>query len=623
MASVADSISRGIGLDKILPPQEMLIKKNNEQNELMLSDYGDQLKVENKKLAELEKFKDCITKIKNAANILIDPLQSGFAKKISSLSTTDIGAKDDYITNVQVDNSVMNGDVKVAVQRAAVAAAMTLGVNQNNEGFAKNTSLNFSGKMTLNIDGTPAGVREINIVPLDKVEDIITKINQQFFNAGDKFVAFSVEGDNNTSFIEIRSKETGARNITVQYDVDLTAANIHTQNNQAGQDALVYINGIQRNQSSNKFIDTINGLSFELTGKANSVNNDPIYNNYNHLNISTISIKDDNKAAKDIILAFGNNLNELSFLNTKNDQTNRPVSSNQFSDPYTLFESFNDPISPLRGSTIMKNAKEVWERFISDKYVANGEISSFRDLGMGLRQDTKEVTDEDGNVKIISYDALYFEDRSKFDKVFSDDFEKVINFFVTNTKVKSNPANLSTVQFLPGEFDAPLTSTAVIGKDINVQAIFNNANELTNYTATVNNIIYQAKITKNPYTNKFDAKFDLNTPLSNLAFSVDPKTANGIENYVINYTPGIADLIRSDARILYNDDNQFKGIAVIETEIITDQVTKISKMRDQISKELKAETDKLESVYSMMEQFDVKFATDLAAVEAALGLDSN
>ena len=67
--------------------------------------------------------------------------------------------------------------------------------------------------------------------------------------------------------------------------------------------------------------------------------------------------------------------------------------------------SYDSSDSPLRGSSLMIEASEIWERFTTTKLGKEGDIQSIYELGMGLKKCHK-----DG----IEYEEVYFEDESVF-----------------------------------------------------------------------------------------------------------------------------------------------------------------------------------------------------------------
>jgi len=614
MPNITNAFGKGIGLSSMLGSQDAFIKKATEQLELSKIETKDKTEIKETKLGEISQLQKILSTIKGKASLLTNPLQAGFDRKTSSTSTQDLGGAEDYITNIRVDDKARVGDTKIAVQQIATASELVL-ASAGGVGFAKGVGLGKDGIMTLTVGGQ---ARVIDMVVGDTVEQITAKINHAFTAGGDQFEAFLVEGDNNTAFIEVKAKNTGFGGgaIVVAYDDRLgggalaLGGNLHSQSNVAGQDAIIHINGIQRTQASNKFVNVVDGLSFELSGRENALNAAPGNVIHGGRNYNTIKVKEDHANVKKMIVDFGNSLNDLSYIIAKNQQTTRSVTQDKYADPTQLMSSYDSSDSPLRGSPLMNEAMEIWERFTTTKAGGDGDITSIYELGMGLQKATK-----DG----VSHDTLYFEDESIFTKKFDDDFAAVRRFFVTDTKITSHPANVSTIQYLPSEFDKQIIDPSIVGQNIPVQVTFDGAGVVTGFTATVNGVPIVANApVHNAGSGRYNVSFAENTVLNGMEFSIDPKgTLNLNENYVINYTPGLANLIQEDARSMVSDDG-LKGSTISEADLIQEQVKNLSDESAKIEKELKEFTAKLEREYQTIAQMDMMGAIQTAMIEAAL-----
>lgn len=613
MPTITNAFGKGIGLSSMLGSQDAFIKKATEQLELSKIETKDKTEIKETKLGEISQLQKILSTIKGKASLLTNPLQAGFDRKTSSTSTQDLGGAEDYITNIRVDDKARTGDTKIAVQQIATASELVL-ASAGGVGFAKGVGLGKDGIMTLTVGGQ---ARAIDMVVGDTVEQIAAKINHAFTAGGDQFEAFLVEGDGNTAFIEVRAKNTGVGGgaIAVAYDDRLgggvlaAGGNLHSQSNVAGQDAIIHINGIPRTQASNKFVNVVDGLSFELSGRENALNAAPGNVIHGGRNYNTIKVKEDHANVKKMIVDFGNSLNDLSYIIAKNQQTTRSVTQDKYADPTQLMSSYDSSDAPLRGSPLMTEAMAIWERFTTTKAGGAGDITSIYELGMGLQKATKEG---------VSHDTLYFEDESIFTKKFDDDFAAVRRFFVTDTKITSNALNSAVIQYLPGEFDKQIIDPSVVGQNIHTFATFDGAGALTLFTATVNGVILNANIAHNPGTGRYNVSFAEGSVLHGMEFSIDPKTAvNVIENNLINYTPGIANLIQEDARSMVSDDG-LKGSTISEADLIQEQVKSLSDESAKIEKELKEFTAKLEREYQTIAQMDMMGAIQTAMIEAAL-----
>ena len=594
-----------IGLKNILGGQKEFVKKATEQKELAIKEFEDNVEVKNFAVEAVSELENVINKIKTSASVLTDPF-AAFENKITSTVTSDVGAGSDYLTNVRVDNSALVGDTKVSVAQTATAAEIVLG-SAANTGFDKTNPLNLNGAMTLNVGGHD---RIINIAAADTLDVVLEKINQQFVTADDQFEAFLVQGNNNTAFIEVRSKETGAGNINIALDAGL-AGNINTQNQQAGQNAIVYVNGVQITQASNKFTNVVDGLSFELTGKVNSNNADPTFANYGGKNYNLIRTTEDRTAIKKAIIDFGNSLNELSYFIGKQKDSALNLINAAARDPYAPLKDIDSPDNALSYSMLLIEAEDIWQQFTSAKQAAPGDIVSIYDLGMGLRQEIK-----DG----IKYDSLYFEDEGAFTKAFADDPDRVKRFFITSGKITANdPTNLSYIQFLPGEFDTPL-SGYVANTDIIMTSTFDAGGALTGFTATVGGADIAAIIDPIPFNGRYNAKFPADSPLSGLEFSIDPKgAANKNEYSTFNYNAGMANIINYDLRMMISDDGQ-TGSIVREKGIIQDEIGELDKKLAKDKEDLEKFVRKLSADHDKIMMMDMMAAIQQKQIEAAMGM---
>lgn len=624
---ITDAIGKGIGLASMLGPQDKFIKKATEQLELSKAETSDKIDVKETRLAEISQLQKVLSDIKVKASSLTDPFQAGFNRKTFITSTQDLDTSSEYITNIHVDDKALVGDTKIAVQQVATASELILSL-ANGVGFTKDTALGKDGLMTLTVGGK---ARIIDIVVGDKVEQITEKINHVFFASRDEFEAFLVEGDKNpdglgTVFIEVRAKNTGVGTINVAYSNRgegnaLNGGNLHSQSNADGINAIAYINGIRREQPSNEFLNVVEGLSFDLSGRKNT-NNVALANGiYGGLNYSTIKVKADNSNIKKMIVEFGNSLNQLSYIVAKNNQSTRSVNKDKYADPTTLMSSYDSSDSPLRGSFLMIEASEIWERFTTTKLGKEGDIQSIYELGMGLKKCHK-----DG----VEYEEVYFEDESVFTKKFKDDFESICKFFITDVKITPTPGNLSTIQYLPGEFDKQIIDRAIVGKDILTETTFGLDGKVTRFIATVNGeVIIAHSIVHNEGTGRFNVSFEdpdkkQESILRGLEFSIDPKGAiNKIERNTINYTPGLANLIQEDTRTMFSDDGM-SGTTILEKDLIQEQIDESKKESEKIEKELKEFVARLESEYAAISQMDMMGALQMSMIEAALsGLTSS
>ena len=115
--------------------------------------------------------------------------------------------------------------------------------------------MNLDGTLTLTLAGTAANSTFIATGTLD---DAINKINISILAGNHEFEAFKLQGPGGTAFIEVRAKNTGAASpiAFTNYDDNTGAVGTTMEQNNitAGQNSNVYVNGIQHQTASNKFV---------------------------------------------------------------------------------------------------------------------------------------------------------------------------------------------------------------------------------------------------------------------------------------------------------------------------------------------------------------------------------
>ena len=377
MPNIMGNIANGSGLLKLVPNKEELIKKSTKQLEVAKVETKDIINIEEKKIEEISNLQILLSKVKATAGILIN--ESGFnTKSATSLTQETVGVAADYITNIRVDEAASVGEIKIAVTQIAKIAKIVL-ASAAGIGFNSVAALGKTGNITLNVGGN---ARIIPIIASDTITQLVANINTKFANNSDAFMALLVKGDNNTSFIEVKAKNSGAGNITVAYDNGLGGplggGNLFTQNSEAGTDAIVYIDGIPRTQSSNNFINPVAGLSFELTDKINSANAANVA--YGGLKYNTIKVSIDHSSVKKMITNFGDSINELSFFIAKNKQSIRSYKEDESPlDPSKPLPSYAGSGSPLYGSSLLREAESILMQFTTTKISAPGDIKSIYD----------------------------------------------------------------------------------------------------------------------------------------------------------------------------------------------------------------------------------------------------
>ena len=609
MAGAIDALGNTLFSNTV--PVDNIVKKYEEEGEKARSEIKDKIDVKESKLGELAKLQSVITTIKYASNVIVDPLQTGFNTKTATLVSSENGLSgNDFLRNVRVDNSAITGPTTIAVTEVATASDLIIGTGAANTGFAETGQLNLDGTITLTL---AANAVDTDVIATDTFDDVVNKINTSILAGNHGFEAFKLQGANGTAFIEVRAKNTGASStIAFNYTNNILPINPATTVAQesvtAGVDADVYVNGIRHQQESNKFVNIVPGTSFEVI-RANTlinVGNPPSYAN---LNKTTISVAEDKSAVKKLIADFGDAVNELSYLVAKNSQSSRSIADVQFADPTSEFASFDDPNSPLRGSAILSEAQDLFDKLITHRPGTNGDIGSLLDLGFGVKTEKKEGDS-------FSYEKLYFADKAQFEKAFEDNFQDVYNYFVTNVKV-TNVGNTGYVQYIPSDSAKTITDPTIIGHNINL-AVTYNAGAVTAVIATVNGMGINGTITHDANNGRYNISF-AGTVIDGIDFSIDPNgVGNTTENSTIVYKPGLINEIREDIRAILSDNGK-NGSSIIEGSQIQDKITADKEELSKVDEEFKKSIEEIRNVGSQLAFMEQQLNLLLASIEAMLG----
>lgn len=609
MAGAIDALGNTLFSNTV--PVDNIVKKYEEEGEKARSEIKDKIDVRESKLGELAKLQSVIATIKYASNAIVDPLQTGFNTKTATLVSSENGLSgNDFLRNVRVDNSAITGPTTIAVTEVATASDLIIGTGAANTGFAETGQLNLDGTITLTLAGNAV---DTDVIATDTFDDVVNKINTSILAGNHGFEAFKLQGANGTAFIEVRAKNTGASStIAFNYTNNILPINPATtvaqESATAGVDADVYVNGIRHQQESNKFVNIVPGTSFEVI-RANTLINGANPASYANLNKTTISVAEDKSAVKKLIADFGDAVNELSYLVAKNSQSSRSIADVQFADPTSEFASFDDPNSPLRGSAILSEAQDLFDKLITHRPGTNGDIGSLLDLGFGVKTEKKEGDS-------FSYEKLYFADKAQFEKAFEDNFQDVYNYFVTNVQI-TNGGNTGYVQYIPSDNAKTITDPTIIGHNINL-AVTYNAGAVTAVIATVNGMGINGTITHDANSGRYNISF-AGTVIDGIDFSIDPNGVGNItENSTIVYTPGLINEIREDARAILSDDGT-SGTSIIEGSQIQAKITADKEELSKVDEEFKKSIEDIRNIQSQLDIMEQQTNLVLASIEAILG----
>ncbi len=604
MASVIDALGNGLFAGTV--PVDSIVKNNEKIALGAREEIQDKVDFSNTKLAEIAKLQLALTSVKTAVAALADPLQKGFTTKKSLVSTQEAGLSgSDFLANVRVDTNAINGATNIAVERVATHSDLIIRSNAG-AGFAADGDINVDGTLTLTVGGQ---ARIIAVADGQTLDDVINNINSAFLAADDAFEAFKLQGPGDTAYIEVRAKNTGAANTIAFLYADSGnvpgAAELANNPVVPGVDAIIYVNGVQNTQATNKFENVVPGLSFEAV-RANTANGANA--TYGNLNYNTIQVSEDQSAVKKLIIDFGNSLNEVSYLATKNSKSSASLDAFKFADPFSNKISFDDPDAPLKGASFFGQVESLFTTLTTEKIGATGDIKSIYDLGMAIKEEVK-----DG----VSHQVIYFADQEKFQTKFENNYNDVYNFFVTNAKITPTVGNAGYVQYIPIDSARPITDESIIGKDINLAVTYDGGHAVTNVVATVNGAPVNGTIEHNASSGRYDISF-AGTKLEGILLSIDPGAANGIETSTINYQPGLSNIIRQDVRELVSDDG-LSGFTVDDANLIQDQIQSNVDEMERIQGDLDKFSAEMEQLRSTLEFMETQTNLLLASLDAILG----
>jgi flagellar capping protein FliD len=608
MSSVVQSLGNKLFSGSV--PIEQMLKKFDEEGKKATDEIKDIITVKEGERSEISKLQSDLAAARTIIAHISDPLETGFINKTSSVSTQEPGALgNEFFKNVSVDTTAITGTTTLAIKQVATASDLVIRTGVASTGFADTGALGLDGKLTLTAAGQAI---DTTTVTADTLEDVINKINIGFLSNNKEFEAFKLAGPTGKAFIEGRAKNTGAASsITCAY-VDNTGVNATKMAQESivnGIDSNIYVNGINLVQASNKFINVVPGLSFDVI-KANTRPNTGIAASYANLYHEKIDVHTDNSPVQKMVADFGDALNELSYFVAKNSQSSGSIADTKFADPSTDFGSFNDNNSPLRNSSLLGEVEDLFSYLAVSKPSATGDIQSILDLGFSIQSDRKEGDK-------FSYDRLVFSDKAMFEKKFEDDFEGVKNFFVTNAKITPTGGNVGYVQYIPAESAKLVTDPFVIGKDIELSVTYDGASAVTKAVVKVSGVNVDGIISHNASSGRYNISF-VGTTLDGIDLSIDPNgVKNSVEKSNINYTPGLVNIVRQEIRDLLSDDG-LSGYTVIEASNVYDKIEASRKELVAVEEEFeksKREIEEIENMISFMEQ---QMNLLLAAIEAVL-----
>ncbi len=226
-------LASGLDTDSIISALVAVERRPISLYQQQKSDRQDQLKALDNLL---EKLKD----LDNSLNKVSDPDE--FLAFSSSLT-------DDTYFSVSTTGSADQGSYNISVEQLAERSLLRTG------GVSDSSAANFSaGDISITVDGTLTTVSIDDGASLLDLKDAI--------NDSDAEVNASVVFDGTDYYLEVRAKETGVdEGATISFD---SSIGVSVDLDQAGQDSIVSIDGLQVTSSTNVIDEALEGISLTL-----------------------------------------------------------------------------------------------------------------------------------------------------------------------------------------------------------------------------------------------------------------------------------------------------------------------------------------------------------------------
>lgn len=420
--------------------------------ELEIKPYQDRVtkaeavsQVNNEKSLALLELQQLTSNLSKAVSPFAYGKNGAFDLKSAGATTNDVGDGSDYV-NVSADNTAVNGQIDIRVNRVATISSITVAAGNAHNGFAIGqdmctliTGLNGGAaydatnpatfpEIIINSAGVPLS---ISVLPGDTLLNIRDKINAQL-------AASNIRADivnNGTEFLAVSSTVTGVNALEVNFknstgvlNNDPLAGAVYTniEARAPGVNAEVVIKGVVVNSASNTLGNIIPGVTVELK-KANLAGDAS--------KKLTINVKADvepiiNNFAK--LVDLYNELIEFAEAQTKT----------------TLVNGVPTPASDayLYNSTALKQALASAKALISFTPGHPASMASLADIGIGVAKPLPGAPKET-KLQILDVNKLRNAISSK-----PDDIKKLFQKNAAITNVGPTTANLA---FIPQVSNMP------------------------------------------------------------------------------------------------------------------------------------------------------------------------
>ena len=551
-----------------------------------------------------------------AAAVLQRPYDSPFDKKSATLTTTDVGIAQKYIS---VTSGKYTPKMAFDVHVNTIATASKLIISKGEALNIRSGANIFNGTLTLGVDGIN------NIVQInngDTLENILAKINSQFVSNGAKATVTSMKVDATNDYynIVISSKELGVKALTLNWVplVNVGPANSLLGAATPGTQADITIDGVQiAPQDSNVFENVIPGVTIKALAP----------NTVGPANKQTVTIAPDttNDGVVKDIAKFVRAYNDLKIFVAKMTEK---ISDKEYA-----------PTAVLNNSSAIRQARFLLDSVFDPSINSGGKYKLLSDVGIGLAPAEK---DEEAPVGTTLLSTV---DEAALRNALETNYEDFTALFVGKLTVTANAAGGSkldlssmTESLDPKFYNTPMrvkiNPGAAAGQvapfppvqavDENNAPIFDNINGvltprmiswdveveidgITNPNPLLpnNHTPIRGHYTRNG-TDTFGYIDFKDTDLKGLRLQWDAVNVvvGAPEVFTVNLSQDLSDLAYFRSNDLMSEDGN-RGTLILTSKEIQQKVKDLSAEQTKLETILEKELDKIEQQFAKIEQMSI------------------
>jgi flagellar capping protein FliD len=551
-----------------------------------------------------------------AAAVLQRPYDSPFDKKSATLTTTDVGIAQKYIS---VTSGKYTPKMAFDVHVNTIATASKIIISDGGASHIKSGANTFYGNLTINVDGV---ANVVQITPGDTLANILTKINSQFVNNGARATATSLKIDDVNGYYDIiiSSQELGNKVLTFNW----AAVGLPNANNSllgginAGTQADITIDGVQiAAQDSNVFENVIPGITIKALAP----------NTVGPVNKQTVTIAPDttNDGVVKDIAKFVRAYNDLKIFVAKMTEK---ISDKEYA-----------PTAVLNNFSAIRQARFLLDSVFDPSINSGGKYKLLSDVGIGLAPAEKDEEAPIGTTLLSTVDEealrnaleTNYEDftalfvgklkvtanavrGSKLDlSMMTEPLES--KFYNTPMRVKINPGaaagqvapftpvqavdDLGNLIFDPDPAGGPAIPRMISWDvEVEIDGITNLANPLVHTPI-------RGHYTRNG-TDTFGYIDFKDTDLKGLRLQWDAVNVvvGAPEVFTVNLSQGLSDLAYFRSNDLMSEDGN-RGTLILTSKEIQQKVKDLSAEQTKLETILEKELDKIEQQFAKIEQMSI------------------